>query len=163
MSEQSGGTNRSDDTEVELTAVDLVKLEEKSDPGLTSQAAPRRRTAWRWALPAGLLVAAVAAGGTLLIRTQEPPVTKPAPAAAPTPMPDWVTQEIAEPVPEPAPEPVRFTNPFDKSEVFEFPAGTTREEAQAAVATLLLERGTERRASDPKLRKKHKKPSAAGG
>jgi hypothetical protein len=48
--------------------------------------------------------------------------------------------------PEPSPaviaaaQPLRFTNPFDKSEVFEFPAGTTLEEARASVADLLRQR-----------------------
>ncbi len=40
--------------------------------------------------------------------------------------------------------PVRFRNPFDKSEVFEFPAGTSRAEARAAVAKLLRQRARER-------------------
>jgi len=42
--------------------------------------------------------------------------------------------------------PVRVTNPFDKKEVFEFPAGTTPEAAQAAVADTLLARARERQA-----------------
>lgn len=41
--------------------------------------------------------------------------------------------------------PVQFTNPFDPSEVFEFPAGTSHAEARDAVADLLLKRATERR------------------
>jgi len=36
--------------------------------------------------------------------------------------------------------PVRFANPFDATEVFEFPAGTSRSVARAAVAKLLTER-----------------------
>jgi hypothetical protein len=36
--------------------------------------------------------------------------------------------------------PVRYTNPFDRSEVFEFPPGTTRRQAHDAVAALLIER-----------------------
>lgn len=40
--------------------------------------------------------------------------------------------------------PVRITNSFDKSEVFEFPPGTSESEARAAVADLLLKRATER-------------------
>ena len=43
--------------------------------------------------------------------------------------------------------PVRFANPFDKSEVFEFPAGTTRTQARAVVADLLLQRAMERQQS----------------
>ncbi len=42
--------------------------------------------------------------------------------------------------------PVIFRNPFDRSEVFEFPAGTSQAEARARVADLLLERAQERRA-----------------
>jgi hypothetical protein len=40
--------------------------------------------------------------------------------------------------------PVRFTNPFDPTEVFEFPTGTSEEEAHAAVADLLVNRARER-------------------
>lgn len=42
------------------------------------------------------------------------------------------------------PPPVQFTNPFDPSEVFEFPAGTSHAEARDAVAELLLKRAMER-------------------
>jgi hypothetical protein len=45
---------------------------------------------------------------------------------------------------EPEGEPVRVTNPFDKSEVFEFPAGTTLAEARALMNEMLLERARER-------------------
>ena len=44
--------------------------------------------------------------------------------------------------------PVRFSNPFDGSEVFEFPAGTSDEQARQSVAALLLERAREREVSD---------------
>lgn len=40
--------------------------------------------------------------------------------------------------------PVRVTNPFDASEVFEFPAGTTRAEARALMNEMLMERARER-------------------
>lgn len=49
------------------------------------------------------------------------------------------------PAEEPAqPPPVRVVNPFDDSEVFEFPAGTSEREAHDRVAELLLERARER-------------------
>jgi hypothetical protein len=50
--------------------------------------------------------------------------------------------------------PVRFVNPFDKGEVFEFPPGTTRDEARDAVAEILRARATERQrpATAPKTR-----------
>lgn len=41
-------------------------------------------------------------------------------------------------------EPVRFTNPFDAKEVFEFPAGTSNAEARDAVAEILMQRAMER-------------------
>jgi hypothetical protein len=67
-----------------------------------------------------------------------PATTTPAAPAAP---------EAPAPVPTEAP-PVRFTNPFDRSEVFNFPAGTTNEEARTAVAEILLERARTRLASN---------------
>jgi hypothetical protein len=41
-------------------------------------------------------------------------------------------------------KPVRIRNEFDRSEVFEFPAGTSRQEAQDQVAQILLQRARER-------------------
>jgi hypothetical protein len=43
--------------------------------------------------------------------------------------------------------PVRFANPFDPTEVFEFPAGTTKAAAREKVADLLIRRAQERRPS----------------
>ena len=45
---------------------------------------------------------------------------------------------------EPEGEPVRVANPFDASEVFEFPEGTSAAEARAAVAEALMKRAQER-------------------
>jgi hypothetical protein len=39
---------------------------------------------------------------------------------------------------------VRMKNPFDASEVFEFPPGTTKEEARAAIADILMKRAQDR-------------------
>ncbi len=41
-------------------------------------------------------------------------------------------------------EPVRFANPFDTDEVFEFPPGTTEAQARDAVADVLLKRAMSR-------------------
>jgi hypothetical protein len=58
-------------------------------------------------------------------------------------------REIAVPKPAPPPpiqtEPVRFTNPFDRTEIFEFPSGTSETAARQSVAELLMERAHERR------------------
>lgn len=48
--------------------------------------------------------------------------------------------------PEVEAESVLFANPFDESEVFEFPHGTSEGEARDAVANFLLERALERQA-----------------
>ena len=42
------------------------------------------------------------------------------------------------------PEPVRVKNPFDHSEVFEFPAGTSLKEARQSIADILMQRAHER-------------------
>jgi hypothetical protein len=60
-------------------------------------------------------------------------------AAVPTPARDLPLPPPAEP-PAPVAQPVLYKNPFDRSEVFEFPAGTTQDEARDAVAQLLMDR-----------------------
>ena len=44
--------------------------------------------------------------------------------------------------------PVRFSNPFDASEVFEFPPGTSDEQARQSVAAILLQRARDRQVAD---------------
>lgn len=52
---------------------------------------------------------------------------------------------LAPPPPPAAPgPPVRVRNPFDATEIFEFPAGTTRAEARQKVAQELLQRAVDR-------------------
>jgi hypothetical protein len=65
-----------------------------------------------------------------------PAVAKPAPA--PVVPPPAVPAETQGP-------PVQVRNPFDTSEVFEFPAATTKTQAREAVAELLLQRARDRR------------------
>ncbi|MGH8239789.1 MAG: hypothetical protein ACREXP_22645 [Steroidobacteraceae bacterium] len=48
---------------------------------------------------------------------------------------------------EPIGEPLFVANPFDSTEVFEFPAGTSEADAHEAVAGFLLERATRRGAA----------------
>ncbi len=179
MNERSEERTNANDMEVELDADQLaalarVEVTAKRDGRLTTAVpvtvgassscvtsassgtqSQRRIALLRTAVPVSLLVAAVATAGAIYSRSLEPGTLPPAPRSAPAPsvMPDGVTQEIE---PQPQPEPVRFANPFDKNEVFEFPAGTSKEEARDAVAHILLERASERRASDPKLRGNHR-------
>jgi hypothetical protein len=44
--------------------------------------------------------------------------------------------------------PVRFSNPFDASEAFEFPPGTSDEQARQLAAAILLERARDRQVDD---------------
>jgi hypothetical protein len=78
-------------------------------------------------------------------------------AAAPVPAPisPTVAAEVVPapvaPVPQTVPTPpadvVTFRNPFDRTEVFEFPPGTSRSDARQAVAEILIERARERQAT----------------
>ena len=52
----------------------------------------------------------------------------------------------AEFLPDPAQPPTHFANPFDPTEVFEFPSGTSEADMRAAVAEFLLERARLREA-----------------
>jgi hypothetical protein len=76
---------------------------------------------------------------TSIVSIPPAPVTVAQPPPAPAPLP---APELSTP-----PEPVQFVNPFDRKEVFEFPAGTSKAEARDAVAELLYERAQERQLS----------------
>jgi hypothetical protein len=71
--------------------------------------------------------------------------SSPAPGAPPPP-PPVVAQEVVEIPAEAPPEPpvVRVKNPFDDSEVFEFPPGTPPNVARDKVADILMARAMER-------------------
>lgn len=85
-------------------------------------------------LALGLSMAVVLAGTALVHRTPHEVPAPVAEAAAPT----HISPSA------PAPKPVLFVNPFDETEVFEFPPGTTEADARDAVASLLLARARER-------------------
>jgi hypothetical protein len=71
----------------------------------------------------------------------------PAPVAVAPPPPPSPPAPLPAPELSPPPEPVQFVNPFDRKEVFDFPAGTSKAEARDAVAELLYERAQERQPS----------------
>ena len=52
---------------------------------------------------------------------------------------EWSTVQTA-----PVGEPVRVANPFDATEVFEFPAGTSEADAREAIAGFLIDRASRR-------------------
>jgi hypothetical protein len=88
---------------------------------------------WHLVLPASLLGMAIgvalgiAADRIDTVRTETPPGAT-LPAESPEP-------------------PVRFRNPFDASEVFEFPPGTSDDNARESVAAMLLQRARDRQAT----------------
>jgi hypothetical protein len=106
-------------------------------------------------------LAGIAAGLVIVVAIASLSTTRLTSAAKPNPTPETHKLVAASPAPAPAPtaapatsepsqaavaqaQPLRFKNPFDKSEVFEFPAGTTLEEARASVADLLKQRAQDR-------------------
>lgn len=145
------GAKREDDTlELQLDAEQLLLLW-RAAPGEDSSyrpihnvapaQRPMRHSAWTTVVAAAA-IAGLSSGITYLAvgRTQPampaaepvPAVLSPAPILEPTPALDTT---------------VRFANPFDKTEVFEFPHGTTINGARQAVAELLLNRARERLAT----------------
>lgn len=84
------------------------------------------------------IVAALAAG--ILFESAPPQRVVERPVSNWSPVPDPVVNEARE-----AEEaPTLVANPFDRTEVFELPAGISQEEAQAMVADILLKRASER-------------------
>ena len=77
------------------------------------------------------------------------------PAAPATPAPPVVQAQG---------EPVQVKNPFDPTEVFQFPAGTTEMDAHSAVAALLLQRARDRQdvwsGMGHRIRKRAKQPQS---
>lgn len=94
-------------------------------------------------------MAVVLAGTTLVHRT---PREVPAPVAT-VAVPTHTAPSA------PAPKPVLFVNPFDETEVFEFPPGTTEAQARDAVANLLLERARERQKTAVNVTRRSRKNS----
>lgn len=154
---QMRGVKRDDDTiELHCSPADLKKLAELEDlaeepAGVTALAPPppvrpvrlgreRRRSAWT-TVGAAAALSAISSGVTYLATTwaqgnrSEPHLSQVLLAPVQTPPPA---------IPE---DPVRFVNPFDSTEVFLFPAGTSQGEARDAVAEFLLERARERGAA----------------
>jgi hypothetical protein len=137
-----------DDTiEIPLTAEDMLALsqaaEERQAVAIRGEPGSARSTylrqqylqpdRWPLVVPASLLGMAigvalgVAADRIHTVKVETPP-TATLPAESPEP-------------------PVRFRNPFDASEVFEFPPGTSDDSARESVAAMLLQRARDRQAT----------------
>jgi hypothetical protein len=110
-------------------------------------------TQHRSRLLSGAAIAAVLAvlGGVAHLAAKQKPVPAVV-AQAPRPTPPPPPAEA----PAPAGEPVLYKNPFDRTEVFEFPPGTSQAEARDAVAKALMERAQGRpEVLNLKIRKAH--------
>lgn len=108
-----------------------------------------RRSQWTMAI-AAMAIAGIASALTYSFALRAAPSAKTAP---PAPLAIHLAAEPAAAAPAPeSPPPVRFANPFDPTEVFEFPAGTPEAEARDEVAEVLLERARHRlsESRDPK-------------
>jgi hypothetical protein len=134
--------------------------EERADAAVRAVAGERAPSEPRPAMSTlrlALLLSAVAVASALLTAVTYIATTRtvqPAPIATSVvpsqPAPVIVARPPSPPPPAPSAEPaepVRFVNPFDRKEVFEFPAGTSKADARDAVAELLYERAQERRDS----------------
>ncbi|GFE91728.1 hypothetical protein [Steroidobacter agaridevorans] len=148
MSESAGVIPRTDetDTEIELSAQDLLALSdlEHVEEQATSPA-PQPSKPAKSASPnkQGLILSLIAVvgivGATYVATSSDganPSVANPSQQMALSERP--APQQFAES------KPVRFANPFDADEVFEFPPGTTETQARDAVADVLLKRAISR-------------------
>ena len=150
-----------------------VPIVEGSEPGLPprTESSTRHLTSPRFLT---IAAASIALFGSFAYLTAEP--ERPPPAT-----PAVVSFSEAEPLPtvaeaSAAVAPVKFANPFDRREIFEFPAGTTRTAARDAVAEILMQRARDRGvpaldkgrrnragATQNEMVARQSKPNSAGG
>ena len=140
--------------EVELSPQELQALAQTSAPQPDTQktAAAQSRCLPCVSVGAGAASVVAVVAMFLMHRSPSAEIERQPVVAAPISTPSPIVA-VAAPPPRPQPAiapPVKFANPFDRSEVFEFPAGTSRAEARERVAQILFERGQERH---PKLRR----------
>jgi hypothetical protein len=90
------------------------------------------------------------ASGALRDSDKRAALPPPPPAVAPAAEPPPPVQTAAD---LPPPEPVVLVNPFDKTEKFTFPPGTSKADARDQMAAMLLQRAVERGANRPRARK----------
>jgi hypothetical protein len=119
-------------------------------------------------------MAAIAPTSSPAAAATPPPPAAMAATTPPSPLPATAAPGAASaavtaltPAPESAPltdQPatIRFVNPFDRREVFEFPAGTSQADARDAVADLLAERARDRRVLSVKSPRRNGKTANSG-
>jgi hypothetical protein len=134
------------DTEIELSTQELLALSQLPDvdrheavPAL-QPSKPEKLASLRKRSQPLALIAAVSVVGTAYVLGNPDGATQ----SAASPSPPMAQSKWSAPQQFAAGEPVRFANPFDTDEVFEFPPGTTENQARDAVAEILLKRAMSR-------------------
>jgi hypothetical protein len=140
-----------DDTiEIELTAEEMRGLSRAANEAQPPKSASPARKTRRFRLrPAATAIAVI---GIAVMGIATAIIWRPAPHRVAQPIASLPAVKITPPaasepaLPTTPPEPpVRVRNPFDATEVFEFPAGTTRAEARQKISEVLLQRAVDRR------------------
>jgi hypothetical protein len=145
-----GARPEADTIELQFSAGQMQELSRAAEAGQTVIPSPgtvvlptRVKRHSPWATVGIAAVMSVVSSGLTYLATARAPADL-------SGQPRTVPQHLAAaPAPQravPVEVPVKFINPFDATEVFEFPAGTTPVAARDAVAELLLNRARERRA-----------------
>jgi len=132
------------------------QLATASPAAFKARSGSRARTLRSALVVLSLAVAGVITAGALRESDERAALPPPPPAVVPAPVPPPSVQP-AEVAP---PEPVVLVNPFDATETFTFPPGTSKADARDQMATLLLNRAMERRAHVPRARKLAAEPHA---
>ena len=136
--------------EVELSARESLAINQSREPGSGSAKASARNSRLFPRVVAGLGAAACfAVLAAMLVSHRTADVEQRTPvwiAKVATALPAIVNAVVAgsEPASATPATVVKFANPFDRTEIFEFPAGMSAEEAQGRVAEILLQRAQER-------------------
>jgi hypothetical protein len=153
------GEPHADTIEIELTPEDLSppsatqQQASSSDAVVTARSNVQRPVA-RITRPLAVMFAFVALrsvaqyGGLVAIQPHD--LVKPVAAPA---SPQLVYEK-----PEQPSSPMRMANPFDSSEVFEFPAGTSKAEARESIANVLMQRARDRRPQWGAVRRRARQP-----
>lgn len=145
---QMRGSKPDDDTiELEVTAEELQALyiaasvehaDYRHDEPVARPERVRRPSRWGAALAAAA-IAAVSSGITYVATDRQQPIR-----VVETPLPAPLTTTAPE---DPPPAPLKFVNPFDATEVFEFSPGVSENAAREAVAEILRSRARQRLAT----------------
>lgn len=162
--------------EVEMDARDLRRLTDDflgkpAEPtasgkrtATTSRAASRSQSASRMRILrtplvvlASVAIAGLVAAGVLRESDTRVAQLPPPPAVIPDSLPPLPVQ----PVELAPPEPVVLVNPFDKTEKFTFPPGTSKADARDQMAALLLQRAVDRGAHRTRARKLAAEPRSS--